>query len=163
MAKANIKNQLQEIRKVLDTHLDDAREKLKADIKIGKITYNTDEDGNLSGFKAEMKFQKEGFLSKEERNLKQFLETAKKEKLFSSKINPTQWENNGNKFTLKGINFSRPKNLFEFVDENGGEYIGNIDHFIGVLNKKGMELPRTQSEFDDFKFKIKCAIYQMTS
>jgi len=84
-----IKNQLSSIRKIIDQHLAKAdaeiREKLDINsfIELGRITYDTDESGELSQFKAQTIFKIKG-KEKEVTHFKNLVKYLKKYKLISS-------------------------------------------------------------------------------
>jgi len=118
--KENIKN----IRSVLDKHLKEASKELGADISIGNIGYQQDEDGNIANFTTKLNYVVGG-KTKQYRALENIVKDLISDGLIDKKTNIEKIINKGGRdIKALGWKHSAPKRPFIF-EEDGTEYVGS--------------------------------------
>ena len=156
-----IKNQLSSIRKIIDQHLAKAdaeiREKLDINsfIELGRITYDTDESGELSQFKAQTIFKIKG-KEKEVTHFKNLVKYLKKYKLISSTthFNSTFTSKRGEKVKFVGLNLNARKNPIMLEVDGKTEYKGGIGYLIsegGLNTEENRALVKKDTKFSQYK------------
>ena len=140
-----IKNELSSIRKIIDQHLAKANAEIKEKldinsfIELGKITYDTDESGELSQFKAQTIFKIKG-KEKEVIHFKNLVKYLKKYKLISSTthFNSIFTSKRGEKVKFVGLNLNARKNPIMLEVDGKTGYKSSIGYLIqdGGLNTK---------------------------
>jgi len=156
-----IKNQLSSIRKIIDQHLAKAdaeiREKLDINsfIELGRITYDTDESGELSQFKAQTIFKIKG-KEKEVTHFKNLVRYLKKYKLISSTthFNPIFTSKRGEKVKFVGLNLNARKNPIMLEVDGKTGYKSGIGYLIsegGLNTKENIALVGKDERFSRYK------------
>lgn len=156
-----IKNELSSIRRIIDQHLAKAdaeiREKLdiNSSIELGRITYDTDENGELSQFKAQTVFKIKG-KEKEVTHFKNLVKYLKKYKLISSTthFNSTFTSKRGEKIRFVGLNLNaRKKPIMLEVDGKKGyrSAIGCLISEGGLNTKENIALSNNDKRFSQYK------------
>ena len=120
----HVKEKLKTIRAVIDKHLQEASKELGADICIGNISYQQDEDGNLANFTSKLKYI-EGGKTKEYTALERVVKDLISEGLVDKKVSiKKRLTAGGRDIKALGWRNSAPKRPFIF-EEDGKEYVGS--------------------------------------
>lgn len=119
-----IKDNLKNIRTVINKHLKEASKELGADISIGNIGYQADDDGNIANFTTKLNYVVGG-KTKEYRALDNIVKDLISEGLIDKKTNIKKIINKGGRnIKALGWKHSAPKRPFIF-EEDGTEYVGS--------------------------------------
>jgi hypothetical protein len=120
----HVKENLKNIRSVLDKHLKEASKELGADISIGNFGYQQDEDGNIANFTTKLNYVVGG-KTKEYRALENIVKDLKSEGLVDKKVSiKKRLTAGGRDIKALGWKHSAPKRPFIF-EEDGEEYVGS--------------------------------------